>query len=174
MSDIKQLSLTFEAVETENYNIISAQRKSERLILTHSTPTCSISGGSDSDIMLDMIYRADPEKKVRYYFCDTGLEYQATKEHLAELEIKYGITIEHLKPKNPIPTCVKENGIPFISKHVSQMIERLQRHNFNWEDESFEVLLKKYPLCKSALQWWCNEKKDKEGNITPISRFSIS
>lgn len=174
MSDVTQLSLTSEAVETENYNIISAQRKAERLILTHSTPTCSISGGSDSDIMLDMIYRADPDKKVRYYFCDTGLEYQATKEHLTELENKYGITIECLKPKKPIPTCVKENGVPFISKFASQMIERLQRHNFKWEDEPFEALLKKYPLCKSALQWWCNARKDKEGNITSISRFSIS
>ena len=174
MSDATQLSLTSEAVETENYNIISAQRKAERLILTHSTPTCSISGGADSDIMLDMIFRADPDKKVQYYFCDTGLEYQATKEHLTELESKYGIMIERLKPEKPIPTCVKENGVPFVSKFTSQKIEQLQRHDFKWEDEPLEVLLKKYPRCKTALQWWCNAKKDKEGNITPISRFSIS
>jgi hypothetical protein len=42
MSDAVQLSLTSEAVETENYNIISAQRKAEKLILTHSTPTFGI------------------------------------------------------------------------------------------------------------------------------------
>lgn len=47
---------------------------------------CSISGGSDSDIMLDIIHKADFAKKVKYVWFDTGLEYQATKEHLDYLE----------------------------------------------------------------------------------------
>ena len=52
---------------------------------------CSISGGSDSDVMLDIIYRVDKEKKVKYVWFDTGLEYQATKDHIKELEEKYSI-----------------------------------------------------------------------------------
>jgi 3'-phosphoadenosine 5'-phosphosulfate sulfotransferase (PAPS reductase)/FAD synthetase len=36
------------------------------------------------------------------------------------------------------------------------MMMRLQKHNFQWEDEPFEELITKYPRCKSALQWWCN------------------
>ena len=176
MNHVTKLSLTSETVETENYNIISAQSKAERLILTHSTPTCSISGGSDSDIMLDMIYRADPTKKVKYYFCDTGLEYQATKEHLTELENKYGIKIDRLKPKKPIPTCVKENGVPFISKFVSQMIYILQKHNFEWKDEPLELLFEKYHNCKIALQWWCNGRNKylKEFIIKYPPDFDIS
>lgn len=54
---------------------------------------CSISGGSDSDIMLDIIYRVDEQKKVTYVWFDTGLEYKATKEHLKYLEDRYGIEI---------------------------------------------------------------------------------
>ena len=47
------------------------------------------------------------------------------------------------------------------------MIERLQRHNFQWEDKPFDTLYKKYPKCKSALMWWCNAHP--QG-----SRFNIS
>ena len=49
---------------------------------------CSISGGSDSDDMLDIVYRCDKDNKVKYVWFDTGLEYQATKEHLKYLEDK--------------------------------------------------------------------------------------
>ena len=37
------------------------------------------------------------------------------------------------------------------------MIQRLQRHNFKWEDKPFEELSKEYPKCISALRWWCND-----------------
>ena len=57
-------------------------------------PICSISGGSDSDIMLDLIYRIDEQKKVTYVWFDTGLEYKATKEHLKYLEDRYQIKIQ--------------------------------------------------------------------------------
>ena len=55
---------------------------------------CSISGGSDSDVMLDIIWRCDKDNKVDYVWFDTGLEYQATKEHLKYLENKYNIKIK--------------------------------------------------------------------------------
>ena len=41
---------------------------------------CTISGGSDSDIMLDLVWRCDINNKVDYVWFDTGLEYQATKD----------------------------------------------------------------------------------------------
>lgn len=55
---------------------------------------CSISGGSDSDVMLDIIHKVDIDKKVRYVWFDTGLEYEATKRHLKYLEKRYAIKIE--------------------------------------------------------------------------------
>lgn len=127
---------------------------------------CSISGGSDSDIMLDIIHRIDEQKKVKYVWFDTGLEYKATKDHLKYLEKRYGIEIERARAVKPIPISCKEYGQPFISKKVSDCIQRLQNNGFKWEDEPFEVLLKRYPNCKSALRWWCNEWGD-------VSRFNI-
>ena len=91
---------------------------------------CSISGGSDSDIMLDIVHKCDKDKKVRYFWFDTGLEYQATKDHLEYLEKKYGINIERERAIKSIPLSCKEYGQPFISKQVSGNIERLQKHNF--------------------------------------------
>lgn len=129
---------------------------------------CTVSGGADSDVMMDIIYRVDKGGRVKYVFFDTGLEYQATKEHLDFLEQKYGVVIERRKAVKPIPTCCKEYGQPFKSKIVSEYLYRLQRHNFKWEDGTYEELIVKYPKCKSALEWWCGLKGEKSKfNINP-------
>lgn len=117
---------------------------------------CSISGGADSDVMLDILSKLDQDNKVQYVFFDTGLEYQATKDHLKHLEEKYGIEINVEKAVKPIPITCRTYGQPFISKRVSEMMYRLQTYNFKWEDKSFNELLKEYPKCKAALRWWCN------------------
>lgn len=122
----------------------------------------SISGGSDSDIMLDFIERiGHPFGQVNYVFFDTGLEFQATKEHLKDLENKYGITIVRKKSKKPVPLGCKEYGVPFLNKRVSNYINRLQSHGFKWKDKPFEQLYEEYPNCKAALRWWCNEFGEK-------------
>lgn len=118
---------------------------------------CSISGGADSDILVDMCERAVPYF-VSYVFFDTGIEYQATKEHLNYLEDKYGIHIDREKAVVPVPLGNKQYGKPFLSKNVSNMIWRLQSHDFQWEDEPFDILYARYPRCKSALEWWCCTK----------------
>lgn len=117
----------------------------------------SISGGADSDIMIDLTNKIRKDK-MHYVFFDTGIEYTATKKHLKMLESKYDIKIEIEKAKTPVPLGCKKYGLPFISKQVSDNIERLQRHGFKWENEDFETLYKRYPKCKSALKWWCNKK----------------
>ena len=126
---------------------------------------CAISGGSDSDVMLDIVWRCDKDNKVDYVWFDTGLEYQATKDHLKYLEDRYNITIIKKKPELPIPTSCKNYGEPFMSKITSEFLQRLQRHNFQWEDEDFDTLYKKYPKCQSALQWWCNTNLTDNFNI---------
>jgi 3'-phosphoadenosine 5'-phosphosulfate sulfotransferase (PAPS reductase)/FAD synthetase len=129
----------------------------------------SISGGADSDIVLDICTKLDVNKKIRYVFFDTGLEYEATKNHLEYLEKKYNITIEKVKAKKPIPITCREYGQPFISKWVSECINALQRHNFKWEDKPYEELIKEYPKIKTYIGWWCNVKQ--RGKDT---RFSIA
>ena len=117
----------------------------------------SYSGGSDSDIMLDLLWRVDKDKKCKYVYFDTGLEYQATKDHVAEVAEKYGITIETLRPKVNIIQAVRKNGIPFISKRVSQFLGYLMKSGFGFEDGTVEELIAKYPNSpKSYIEWWCN------------------
>lgn len=127
---------------------------------------CTISGGADSDIVLDICTKVDINNKIDYIWFDTGLEYQATKEHLKFLETKYNVEIRPFKAIKPIPISCRNIGQPFLSKNVSEMIYRLQKHNFQWEDEPLDVLLPRYCKwdekkqdwvgCKGALMWWCN------------------
>ena len=131
---------------------------------------CSISGGSDSDIMLDICHKCDKDNKIEYVWFDTGLEYQATKDHLKYLEDKYGIEIMAYKAIKPIPISCRQYGQPFLSKYASDMISRLQKHDFQWEDKPLNDLLEKYCKwnakkkdwvgCKGALLWWCNANRN--------------
>ena len=130
---------------------------------------CSISGGADSDIMLHLVHSVDHSEKVEYIWFDTGLEYEATKRHLKYLEQKYYIRIQPFKAVKPIPLTCKTVGQPFLSKRVSNEIARLQRYDFQWEDESLISLEKKYPKCRQALRWWTD---DWEGGAK--SNFNIS
>ncbi len=163
-----------KCADADNYTLVTSMRKAERILMRSYDPVCSISGGSDSDLVLDLIHMIDEKKKVIYYWIDTGLEYTATKEHLDFLEEKYGIEIQRLKPDKPIPLCVKKFGVPFLSKYVSEQMMRLQKHHFQWEDEPLDILMKKYPKCKTALQWWCNAYYSDGQGLVQMSRFSIN
>ena len=162
----------------ENLVIVDSVQKAYMLINSsrYHNIAVSVSGGSDSDIVVDIISKVDLDKKVRYIFFDTGLEYSATKEHLDFLENKYNIKIERLKAYKSIPTCVKSYGQPFLSKQISSNIESLQRYSFEWDDtDDYIYLIKKYCKktgithgksvfidgfyyegCVSAILWWCN------------------
>ena len=74
----------------------------------------SVSGGADSDIVIDMIERIGyPLSTVHYVFYDTGLEFRATKEHLSFLEEKYGISVIRMRVPIPVPIGCKKYGLPF-------------------------------------------------------------
>jgi 3'-phosphoadenosine 5'-phosphosulfate sulfotransferase (PAPS reductase)/FAD synthetase len=151
----------------KNLTIFDSFIKSAPKLETNKKIVCSVSGGADSDIMLDIFATLDGEGKVKYIFFDTGIEYEATKKHLDFLEKKYYIKIERVKATVPVPLGCRKYGLPFWSKNVSEMIYRLQRHGFKWEDRPYEELIKEYPKCKIALRWWCNRAGEN-------SRFNIS
>lgn len=145
----------------KNLTIFDALTKCYTVLSEHERVIASVSGGSDSDVMMDLIIKCGGKDKTQFVFFNTGLEYEATKKQLKFLRKKYDVEIAIVPPIKPIPLCVKEYGVPFWSKHVSEMMMRLQRHDFKWEDEPFDVLIQRYPKCKVALQWWCNEHRDK-------------
>lgn len=161
--------------ESPNVSTYEAFCKCKTYLTLHKNVMVLISGGGDSDIMLDFMQKAlkeiENKPQIHYVFFDTGIEYKATKKHLEYLEQKYNITIERYRSTKPVPLGCLQYGVPFISKYVSEMIERLQRHNFKFEDKPFEVLIKEYPKCKVALQWWCDEH---EPNGKKPSKFSIA
>lgn len=142
-----------------------ASNKCVRHLIDHHKLYVGISGGSDSDIVIDLLERVLAEKEfeyrceVHYVFFDTGIEYEATKRRLDDLEEKYGVKIERIRAKVPVPSGCKQFGVPFISKYVSEMIDRLQTRNFDFVNDgnkSFNELMAKYKNCKCALQFWCN------------------
>lgn len=159
------------AEREKNLTIFDALIKAKSVLGRHQKIVVAISGGADSDVVLDLIEKTKGDKDVKYVWYNTGLEYQATKDHLKYLEAKYGIKLERERATKPIPTCCKEFGQPFVSKFVSEQIERLQRHNFKWEDKPFEELMEEYPNCKCGIMWWCNQCILKSGHN---SRFNIS
>ena len=153
------LESTVDAVmATGNGVLLDMVMKCRSVLERHERACVSVSGGGDSDCMLDLVERTRQGTgcEVFYIWFDTGLEYRATRRHLAELEDRYGVEIVRYRAKKSIPACAREYGQPFLSKYVSAHMERLQRHGFQWEDEPYEDLLERYPDCSSALKWWCN------------------
>lgn len=119
------------AIKTEDHITRQAQQGGKIMV--------SISGGSDSDIMLDLFERIGyPDGLVYYAWFDTGMEYQATKRHLMYLEQRYGITIHRHRPKLTVAQACKRYGLPFLSKGNSQHLEALQKHGFDFSAESCE------------------------------------
>lgn len=89
--------MTEEILEKTKSNLIisDAFTKADS-VLNHKgykNIACSVSGGADSDILVDICEKVKPHS-VHYVWFDTGIEYQATKEHLKYLENRYSITIE--------------------------------------------------------------------------------
>lgn len=84
----------------------------------------SVSGGSDSDLIVHMIATHFREflPKIHFVFSNTGLEWSATKRHLDDLEQKYDIKIDRIHGRS-IVLVVREKGVPILSKYHSECIE---------------------------------------------------
>lgn len=146
---------------------------------TYKNIQVAISGGSDSDMVMDIIKKVYYDIDTHFVYFDTGLEFQGTKEHLKYLEKKYNTEIKRVKAIKPIPMSVREYGTPFMSKYVSEMISRLQKHNFEFKDGNditFEEAIVKYPNAQGALKWFYNKHNNilkEDGTIKTISSFNI-
>lgn len=135
----------------------------------HPNAICSYSGGSDSDIMIDLIETARhlfglPE--VKYCFFNTGLEMQATKNHVKEVAEKYGVEITEYRPNKNIVLATREYGVPFISKIVSAAMDTVQKKGLpfsireeyeNAEDKAKirQELRERYPKSEQGINFLC-------------------
>lgn len=140
-----------------------------RKLYEHPNAICSYSGGSDSDIMLHLIesvracFALPP---IHYCFFNTGLEMEAIKRHVKEVEEIYGVRIDTFRPKKGIVQAAREYGIPFISKIVSGGLDGVQRKSIplsiaeeyaSAEDKAGkrEELRRRYPKCESEINFLC-------------------
>lgn len=149
----------FQAIES-----IIAKRLKE-----HPNAICSYSGGSDSDLMIDLIERVRKMHKlppIHYAFFNTGLEMKATKDHVKATAEKYGVEIVTYRPKIGIVQASRTYGIPFVSKIMSAGLNQWQKKNvpLTVADEYNEAkdkaakrkeLKTRYPNCESVLNFLC-------------------
>ena len=97
---------------------------------SHEHICISVSGGSDSDCIVHLVCTYFPEflDKCKFVFVNTGLEYDATKRHLCDLEKRYGIEIDRIRGKSVV-AVVREYGVPILSKYKSEMIRKHMNGN---------------------------------------------
>lgn len=119
----------------------------------------SFSGGKDSTLLLELINQLGWKDRVNVVFCNTFMELNPTLDFV-DIMKNQGWKIYETQPKKPLPIIYKEYGKPFHSKYTSEMIYRLQKHNFDFKNDTYkpyEDLIIKYQNCEGALKWLCGK-----------------
>lgn len=95
---------------------------------SHEHICISVSGGSDSDCIVHLVCTYFPEflDKCKFVFVNTGLEYDATKRHLCDLEKRYGIEIDKIRGLSVVTSC-KRYGFPILNKVKAHDLDLLLR-----------------------------------------------
>ena len=168
----------FEAIKS-----IIAKRLRE-----HPNAICSYSGGSDSDILLHLIEQVREIyglPSISYAFFNTGLEMEAIKRHVKEMESLYGVTITECRPKKNIVQATREYGQPFVSKIMSAGLEGIQKKGIplsihdeyaNAKDKAAKrkELKERYPGCETTINFLCccNSKGEERPDIQLVINSS--
>lgn len=140
-----------------------------RRLREHPNAICSYSGGSDSDIMIDLIERTRQLfnlPPVKYAFYETGLEMKATRDHVKATAEKYGVKIDTFRPRVNIVQAARKYGIPFVSKIMSSGLSEWQKKKipltiadeYNAAEDKIakrSELKERYPKCESLINFLC-------------------
>lgn len=81
----------------------------------------SFSGGKDSTVLHHLIDEALPGNRIPRVYADTGIEYNAVKEFVKELQATDD-RIEIIKPSVNIKQMLERDGYPFKSKEHSEIL----------------------------------------------------
>lgn len=154
----------------------------------HPKAICSYSGGSDSDILIDLIERTREMFElppVKYVFFNTGLEMKAIKDHVKATSEKYGVEIEERRPKVNIVKAARTYGIPFVSKIMSAGLSEWQKKGVplsiaeeydkaNDKAAKRKELKDRYPKCESLINFLCccNSSGEPRPNIQLVINSS--
>lgn len=159
-----------------------------RRLKEHPKAILSYSGGADSDVLIHLVEttrRAFNLAPVKYVFFNTGLEMQATRDHVAETAKKYGVEIETIRPQTNIVMASRTYGIPFVSKIMSYGLEEWQKKGVplsvhdEYEEATDKIakraeLKERYPNCESLLNFLCccNSSGEPRPNIQLVINSS--
>lgn len=154
----------------------------------HPNASCAYSGGSDSDIMIDLIERTRKLfnlPPINYAFFNTGLEMKATKDHVKATAEKYGVEITEYRPKVNIIQATRQHGVPFVSKIMSMGLSEWQKKGIPLSiadeyDQAEDKIAKRaelkarYPKCESVINFLCccNSKGEPRPNIQIVINSS--
>ena len=154
----------------------------------HPNAICSYSGGSDSDILIDMIETARKLfglPPVKYAFFNTGLEMQAIKDHVKKVAERYGVEITTYRPKINIVMATRKYGVPFVSKIMSGGLSEWQKkgipleiaNEYNLAEDKAakrQELRERYPGCESVINFLCccNSSGEPRPNIQLVINSS--
>ena len=123
---------------------------------SHEHICISVSGGSDSDCIVHLVCTYFPEflDKCKFVFVNTGLEYDATKRHLCELEKRYGIEIDKIRGLSVVTSC-KRYGFPILNKVKAHDLDLLLRKQpsgyrlvYEMEDSQFSFTERERELAR--------------------------
>ncbi len=90
----------------------------------------SFSGGKDSTVLSHLIDLAIPGNKIPRVYADTGIEYNAVKEFVLELQ-KSDDRITVIKPSVNIKQALERDGYPFKSKEHSMYVGIYQNNGWS-------------------------------------------
>lgn len=195
MSDTYRSKVYTERPAYADYDSVAKFDAIEGIIITrllqHPKAICSYSGGSDSDILIDLIERARRKipdlniPPVKYVFFNTGLEMKATKDHVKAVAEKYNVEIEECRPKTNIVQSSRIHGIPFVSKIMSNGLSEWQKKGVplsiadeydQAEDKAAkrQELRERYPKCESLINFLCccNKAGEPRPNIQIVINSS--
>lgn len=195
MADTYRSKVYTERPAYADYDSVAKFDAIEGIIITrllqHPKAICSYSGGSDSDILIDLIERARRKipdlniPPVKYVFFNTGLEMKATKDHVKAISEKYGVEIEECRPKTNIVQSSRIHGIPFVSKIMSNGLSEWQKKGVplsiadeydQAEDKAAkrQELRERYPKCESLINFLCccNKAGEPRPNIQIVINSS--
>lgn len=103
---------------------------------------------------------------IDYVFFNTGLEMDATKDHVRAMADKYEVNIKECRPKINIVMATRKYGVPFVSKIMSGGLSEWQKKGvpLSIADEYEQAedkqakrkeLKERYPKCESLINFLC-------------------
>lgn len=105
----------------------------QEAVQTATKPAIAFSGGSDSLVLLDILYRKT-DARPDLVFCDTSMEFPETIRFVQDVAKTYDAHLHIVKPDNQLPSFWQAHGWPFLGKMPARIWTRKHKDmNFGFK-----------------------------------------